>query len=217
MAFWNAPVDDDDHAINSCKAALAMMEDVHQFNETRSQEPKIEGETYHEINVGVGINTGACVVGNMGSALRFDYTCLGDTVNLASRLEGQSKPYGLAIILGDGTAEAVSGRMATIEIDLIRVKGKNVPVKIHALFGDEEFLERPDFVAFRALNATMISAYRNQDWVSAQEALELLEGVAEKLNLNITEYLFIYETRIAEFRSNPPGPAWDGVYTATSK
>ena len=217
MAFWNAPVDDENHAVNSCKAALAMMDDVHQFNETRSAEPKIEGETYHEINVGVGINTGMCVVGNMGSALRFDYTCLGDTVNLASRLEGQSKPYGLAIILGDGTAKIVASQLATIEIDLIKVKGKNDPERIHALFGDEEFAKKDDYLAFRALNATMISSYRNQDWASAYEALELMEGVAEKLKINITEYLFIYETRIAEFRTNPPGPAWDGVYTATSK
>ena len=218
MAFWNAPVEDQSHAKHACLAALKMIENVDALNASRDAELKnSETETYHAINVGIGINTGACVVGNMGSENRFDYTALGDTVNLASRLEGQSKPYGVPIVIGAETADQVSDTFATYEIDLIRVKGKNEPVKIYALAGDEEFAEKDDFKSFRALNATMLAAYRNQDWTSAFEALELIDGLGEKLKLTLSEYVFIYETRIAEFRANPPGPNWDGVYTATSK
>ncbi|MEM9332679.1 MAG: adenylate/guanylate cyclase domain-containing protein [Pseudomonadota bacterium] len=218
MAFWNAPVDEEDHAMQACLSALDMISNVAELNRERQGElSQSETETYHEINVGVGINTGPCVVGNMGSHNRFDYTALGDTVNLASRLEGQSKPYGLPIVIGSSTANVVMDKLAVYEIDLIRVKGKNEPVKIYALGGDAGIAKSDDFVAFRAMNAAMLSAYRTQDWTSAFEALEMLDGLGEKLNLPIEEYIFIYETRIAEFRANPPGPNWDGVYTATSK
>jgi len=218
MAFWNAPLDEPNHAKKSCLCALDMIKDVTDLNASREKElADSEDETFLAINVGVGINTGPCVVGNMGSENRFDYTCLGDTVNLASRLEGQSKPYGLPIVIGAGTAEQVMDELAVFEIDLIRVKGKNEPVKIYSLAGDEEYAKQDDFTAFRAMNATMISAYRTQDWQSAFDALELMETMAEKLGITAEEYIFIYETRISEFRANPPGKHWDGVYTATSK
>jgi len=218
MAFWNAPLDEPNHARKSCLCALDMINDVNELNQVRKTElPEDEKENFLPINVGVGINTGPCVVGNMGSESRFDYTCLGDTVNLASRLEGQSKPYGLPIVIGAGTAEQIMDELAVFEIDLIRVKGKNEPVKIYSLAGDETFAKQEDFTAFRAMNATMITAYRTQDWQSAFDALELMEVQSEKLGITAEEYIFIYETRIAEFRANPPGPNWDGVYTATSK
>ena len=153
----------------------------------------------------------------MGSELRFDYTALGDTVNLASRLEGQSKSYGLNIILGSATAKSAYDELAVIEIDLIKVKGKNEPEHIYALLGDETVAKNPDFIALRALNASMLSSYRNQDWQSAYDGLELADGLVEKLGINMDDYLFIYETRISEFRENPPGQSWDGVYTALSK
>ncbi len=217
MAFWNAPVDDENHAMNACTAGLVMIDQVRKLNEERKIELEDSDEEYHEISIGIGINSGSCVVGNMGSEMRFDYTALGDTVNLASRLEGQSKPYGLSIILGEPTANAVVDELALFEIDLIRVKGKNEPVRIFALVGDQELKQHEDFKAVRAMNATMITAYRNQDWKSAYEALELMENANERLDFDISTYLFIYETRISEFRANPPGASWDGVYTATSK
>ena len=216
MAFWNAPTDDEEHAAASCRAALKMMADVEQLNQQRKDEAE-DGEDVLPINVGIGINTGSCVVGNMGSGNRFDYTALGDTVNLGSRLEGQSKTYGIDIVLGALTAEAVSDRFAVLELDLIRVKGKNEPERIFGLFGDEEVAQKSDFKAARALNKSMITAYRNQDWTSAFEAVGMLREVDGRLNLRLDEYLFLYETRIAEFRANPPGQYWDGVYTATSK
>jgi adenylate cyclase len=149
--------------------------------------------------------------------MRFDYTALGDTVNLASRLEGQSKPYGIAVILGDNTATAVSGTLATIEIDQIRVKGKTEPERIHALVGVEKMLEDRDFIALRATNQTMLSSYRMQDWQAALQALEEIGPLAVRLGFDLKDYLLIYASRIADFRMNPPGEQWDGVYVAASK
>ena len=107
MAFWNAPLDDDQHQINACHAALDMLDRIDALNRLRQTEAENGGHVYIPINVGIGLNTGICVVGNMGSDLRFDYSVLGDSVNLASRLEGQSKEYGFPIIVGSRTALAV--------------------------------------------------------------------------------------------------------------
>ncbi len=219
MAFWNAPVDAPDHARRSCLAALAMLRNVRNLNAERKVEIEAEhaGETWHEINIGIGINSGECVVGNMGSQLRFDYTALGDTVNLASRLEGQSKPFGVKVILGQNTAKAVADEMAIIEIELVRVKGKKDPEHMYALLGDAEFRQRDDFVALKAMNASMLASYRSQDWESALTALAHVVDLGEKLDIDFSEYAFVYETRIGEFRANPPGQNWDAIYDATEK
>src|SRR5207245_6929719 len=106
MAFWNAPLDEKDHHLNACEAALGMLERVDELNQAREQEAKEEGRPFIPLNAGIGLNTGTCVVGNMGSDQRFDYSVFGDSVNLASRLEGQSKEYGFPIIIGSRTALA---------------------------------------------------------------------------------------------------------------
>ncbi|EFL90017.1 CHASE2 domain-containing protein [Ahrensia sp. R2A130] len=224
MAFWNAPLDHDDHAYSACKAALKMVVDVAAFDATIQQEFRERAEAGEEeavgcptIGIGIGINTGECIVGNMGSHSRFDYTALGDTVNLGSRLEGQSKPYGILIVIGSNTAELVRKRLAVIEIDLIRVKGKTEPEHIFGLVGDEGMLATPKFTDLARHNADMLRAYRKQDWDTATASLELIRECDDVLGLNLDDYTFIYETRIAEFSSNPPGQAWDGVYSATSK
>lgn len=224
MAFWNAPIDVKDHAVASCSAALEMIRDMDDLNAVALKEHELKRENEGEgdalflaINVGIGINTGNCVVGNMGSENRFDYTALGDTVNIASRLEGQSKTYGVLVVLGKNTEEQVEGKFAMLELDLIRVKGKHEPEQIFGLFGDEEMLADQDFEAARAMNKSMIASYRSQDWSSAFSALDMLRDIEDRLNLGLDDYLFLYETRISEFRANPPGRNWDGVYTATSK
>src|ERR1700742_808293 len=104
MAFWNAPLDDKGHELNACEAAVDMLERVDELNQVREQEALEAGRPFIPLNVGVGLNTGTCVVGNMGSDLKFNYSVLGDSVNLASRLEGQSKEYGFPIIAGSRTA-----------------------------------------------------------------------------------------------------------------
>lgn len=218
MAFWNAPLDEPDHAAKACRSAMAMIESVRNLNAERKAE--LEGsteETFLPINVGVGINSGECVVGNMGSDMRFDYTALGDTVNLASRLEGQSKPYGVPIILGAQTAAAVMDRFAVLEIDLIRVKGKEEPERVYALVGDESTRASPGFAAAKAANDALLDAYRKQDWDGASDALKRLSAPGESIGFDFSAYAGVYAARIGEFRRSPPPPDWDCVYTAKDK
>ena len=167
MAFWNAPLDDADHAVNAVGAALAMLESMETLNLTLKAEAEAEGRTHYPLQIGAGINTGECVVGNMGSTSRFDYSALGDAVNLAARLEGSSKLYGVSLLLGEGTARAASRAFAIFELDRIRVKGKmeEVPVftALRGSFSPEIQARHADFIAARyrgdtALCRTMATA-----------------------------------------------------------
>jgi len=217
MAFWNAPLDAPDHAAAGCRAALAMREDVAALNARRARDAAEAGGEALPIDVGIGLNTGDCVVGNMGSDTRFDYTALGDAVNLASRLEGQSKPYGLGIILGSATALAVEGRFAMIELDLLRVKGKTEPERVFGLMGDEDMRLRPEFAKLEAANTAMRAAYAAQDWDAAEAALDRLEVAGPPLDLDLSGYVALYRQRIGGLRAAPPGVGWDGVHVATDK
>ncbi|MDJ0896115.1 MAG: adenylate/guanylate cyclase domain-containing protein, partial [Alphaproteobacteria bacterium] len=127
MAFWNAPLGDPEHARHACRAALTMISRVGSWNEEMRADAEAAGRLHHPIAIGVGLNTGQCCVGNMGSSQRFDYSVLGDTVNLASRLEGQSKAYGVDIVIGEETRAQVP-EMAALQLDYLRVKGKLEPV-----------------------------------------------------------------------------------------
>ncbi|MBB3395040.1 adenylate/guanylate cyclase domain-containing protein [Rhizobium sp. BK060] len=133
MAFWNAPLDDPKHALHAVQASLAMQTAIGKLNKELESEAKASGAPLHVLKMGVGINTGECVVGNMGSNRRFDYSCLGDSVNLASRLEGASKNYGVAILLGEETARLVHGRYTVVELDRIVVKGRTVPSPVFTI------------------------------------------------------------------------------------
>ncbi|MGO4832464.1 CHASE2 domain-containing protein, partial [Rhizobiaceae sp. 2RAB30] len=124
MAFWNAPLDDGDHAAHAVGAALGMLKAVDQLNAELAAEAEAAGMAPIHLAIGVGLNTGDCVVGNMGSDIRFNYSVLGDPVNLAARLEGQTKSYGVPILLGEGTAIGASDGFAVIELDRVLVKGK---------------------------------------------------------------------------------------------
>ncbi|MEM7520329.1 MAG: adenylate/guanylate cyclase domain-containing protein [Pseudomonadota bacterium] len=217
MAFWNAPIDHPDHVRSSCRAALKMLADVEALNAEREAEGTETGETLHRIDVGIGINTGDCVVGNMGSDTRFDYTALGDAVNLASRLEGQSKTYGVGIILGGATAEPVKDIFAVLELDLIRVKGKTEPAEVYGLFGDEGLAQNAGFARLRALNETMRKAYRSQEWDQTEETLKKIDEAASDLEISLADYVALYRARLEEISLSPVAPDWDGVFTATSK
>ncbi len=215
MAFWNAPLDDPDQEANACAAALDMLARMAALNAARKTEAESGGHPVLPLDVGIGINTGRCVVGNMGSDLRFDYSVLGDTVNLASRLEGQSKYYGVKTILGSATAAKVASRFAVLEIDLVRVKGKLEPEVVSTLVGDARLRADPMFVALTGPHARMIAHYRAGDWDEAEEALAACRSIGRDFAL---EGLYeLYATRIAEYRAAPPRPDWGGVYVATSK
>ncbi|MBB3648689.1 adenylate cyclase [Rhizobium leguminosarum] len=133
MAFWNAPLDDPDHALHAVRASLAMQTAISRLNNQLEREAAARGGKPHVLKMGVGINTGECIVGNMGSTRRFDYSCLGDSVNLASRLEGASKNYGVALLLGEETARLVAETYIVIELDRIIVKGRTVPSPVYTV------------------------------------------------------------------------------------
>ncbi|NRB03229.1 MAG: adenylate/guanylate cyclase domain-containing protein [Rhodobacteraceae bacterium] len=214
MAFWNAPLDTPDHPKKAAASALQMLNDVAALNATLAADPDAPKFT---IDIGIGINTGDCVVGNMGSDKRFDYSALGDSVNLASRLEGQTKAYGVNVILGRTTREETFADYAVIELDLIRVKGKELPEQIFALMGDAALRGTAEFARLSEANAALITCYRAQGWAAAREALSEMESAAAGLDLDIGGYVQMYRDRIDDFEAAPPGEDWDGVYVATSK
>jgi adenylate cyclase len=215
MAFWNAPLDDKEHQLNACEAAVDMLERIDELNKVREQEAKEGGHVYIPINVGVGLNTGTCVVGNMGSDLRFDYSVLGDSVNLASRLEGQSKEYGFPIIVGSKTALAVKDRFAILELDFIMVKGKKEPEVIYAIAGREDTAHSGRFQRLRNLTIEMLACYRGRDW---EGALAAIERGRRTDDANALELLYnLYEARIRNYQSNPPPQDWSGAFALLTK
>lgn len=214
MAFWNAPLDDPDHARNACLAALAMDGALAPVNERLAAEAVRTGAAPLVLRAGIGINTGLASVGNMGSRQRFAYSALGDTVNLASRLEGQTKVYGVTNLIGENTAARVSD-LAVLEIDLIRVKGRALPVRVFTLVGDAAFARTEGWSVWRQAHDRMIAAYRARDWQGALALVAQCEAVAEARHLE--GYYALARERIAHFQNDDPGPEWDGVTVAKSK
>ena len=215
MAFWNAPLDDKEHQLNACDAALDMLERVDELNREREQEAKETGRPFIPLNIGVGLNTGACVVGNMGSDVKFDYSVFGDSVNLASRLEGQSKEYGFPIIIGSRTALAVKDRFAIFELDFIMVKGKKEPEVIYAIAGREDTAQSGRFQRLRNLTIEMLSCYRNRDWDGALAAIARGRRTDEANSLELLYNL--YEARIRGYLENPPPQDWNGAFALLTK
>jgi len=215
MAFWNAPLDDKDHELNACEAALDMLERVDELNQAREQEAKEESRPFIPLNIGVGLNTGICVVGNMGSDQRFDYSVFGDSVNLASRLEGQSKEYGFPIIIGSRTALAVKDRFAILELDFIMVKGKKEPEVIYAIAGREDTAQSGRFQRLRNLTIEMLACYRNRDWEGALAAIARGRKTDEANSLELLYNL--YEVRIRGYLENPPPQDWNGAFALLTK
>jgi adenylate cyclase len=191
MAFWNAPLDDSQHAKNAVRTAIKMLHSLEQFNN------EICKEGVPPFGMGLGINTDSVVVGNMGSTQRFDYTCLGDGVNLAARLEGQSKNYGVLIVLGPRTAEQIRDEIEVFELDCIAVKGKTVGVKIYTV-GREHDSHRK-----------FLNAYYAGDW---NKALHLIKS-ARSDHTNMKQY---YDNMQARLESGVPVD-WTGTYKATNK
>ena len=207
MSFWNAPLDNHKHAKDSVKAALEMLDAVKEFND------EIAEEGVPPFGLGIGCNTGIVVVGNMGGEQRFDYTCLGDAVNLASRLEGQSKNYGVLIVLGPETAARLDDEFFTLELDCIAVKGKKEGVNIFTVFRNPE-TNSQGWHADRSTHNVMLEMYRKQMWVEAAGQVNALKG---RFDGKMDHYYDLWLERIEEMKAANLAADWDGVFRATSK
>ena len=205
MAFWGAPLPQEDHAARGCLAALE--------NQTRLAELRQEfiRTGLPPVFARIGINTGEMIIGNLGSSQRFDFTVIGDSVNLASRLEGAGKEYGTAILISEETYLQAQGAVEVRELDLLQVKGKQMPVRVYELMARKGGLD-PDQRRGCELFAEGLALYRKQDW---DEAVRRLQQV---LGLNPEDgpaKAFI--RRCQAYKENPPGPGWNGVYRLTTK
>jgi adenylate cyclase len=215
MAFWNAPVDDAEQEANACEAALEMLSRAETLNGELKHESEANGGVYMPLRIGIGLNTGPCVVGNMGSDFRFNYSVLGDTVNLASRLESRTKDYRIPVVIGSRTAEGAKQKFTVMEIDLIMVKGKKQPEAVFTVLGRSEIEADPRCRELRDANAQMLGRFRKQQW---DDAVELIARCRKFANgFDLSGLYDMYEERIELYRAQPPGPDWDGVYEAETK
>ncbi|HJV82364.1 adenylate/guanylate cyclase domain-containing protein [Noviherbaspirillum sp.] len=194
MAFWGAPLSDADHALHACEAALNMQQAMASINAALQQ--KGAGA----LSMRIGIHTGMAVIGNMGSTERFDYTAIGDSVNLASRLEGANKLYGAGILLSQATVDALHGRLNCRLVDKLCVKGKSEPIQVYTLG------------AMTEENDAAIQAFRRQDWDEAQRLWQIV--LRDCPSDPVAQF---YIDRIAHLRSHPPAMDWDGTTVLDSK
>jgi adenylate cyclase len=198
MALYNAPLDVDGHAAHACRTALKMILALNELNQS------FVSRGIGTIDIGIGINTGDAVVGNMGSAVRFDYTAIGDNVNLASRLEGLNKTYGTHIIVSEFTKQLAGSDFQFRELDLVAVKGKHQPVPVYELMvvGDSELTD-----SF----ADALRMYREREF---SQAIQIFERVAAQKQDKVSQ---LYAERCREFIASPPAAEWDGVFVAKAK
>ncbi len=201
VAFWNAPLPTPDHAWTACRAALACQARLAQMA------PDFEKKFGRSLRVRIGLNTGPAVVGNMGSSRRFDYTAMGDTVNLAARLEGACKPFGISILAGEGTVAAAGGRIAAREVDVLRVVGKSQPVRIFEIVGEAGAVPQP-VLARLAKFEDVLAAYRRRAW---DEALAACRSIPED------PVAAAYAARCRKFIEEPPPADWDLVFDLQTK
>lgn len=204
MAFWGAPLPDADHARNAILAGVEMQKTL------KALQPHFKERGWPEIHIGVGVNTGRVSVGNMGSEVRVAYTVMGDEVNLASRLEGITKQYGVGVIVGENTKNSVTDFVYR-ELDLVRVKGKDKPVAIYEPIGLVSEVEKPIQDELKLFHEVR-RLYRKQDWDQAELQLMNLQRISPE-----TELYRIYTERVAYFRKNPPAAEWDGVFVFQTK
>ncbi|MBU0496806.1 MAG: adenylate/guanylate cyclase domain-containing protein, partial [Candidatus Thermoplasmatota archaeon] len=204
MAFWGAPLDQPNHFEMACTSCLEMIEKL------RELQIKWTQENIPAVNIGIGLNSGIAIVGNMGSSNRFDYTAIGDNVNLASRLEGLNKVYGTNILITEYTQDKVKEHFATRKIDVVRVKGKSKPIHIYELLAKNDQLDakKIEFVRHYEMG---LELYFKRKWQSAVESFQ----AADSLISDDASKVFI--TRCKEFSKTSPAKEWDGVWEMKTK
>jgi adenylate cyclase len=201
VAFWNAPLDIPDHALRACRAALACQKRL------TALAPDFEKRIGRPLRARIGLNSGPAVVGNMGSSRRFDYTAMGDTINLAARLESAGKQYGVSILAGEATVAAAGDAVVAREVDRLRVVGKTQPVRIYELIGERDGVPAPVLDRLAAFER-LLASYRRREWDAVLGACRALEG---------DPVAAVYAARCERFRSEPPPADWDFVFDLKMK
>ena len=212
VAFWNAPLDDPDHERNAARAVRKMMKTLGELNRDYAKQDEIKWPD--NVKVGIGLNTGVCCVGNLGSEQRFSYSMIGDAANLASRIEGLTKQYKISVLIGNSTAKTLP-ELAIIEADLIQVIGRKTPERIHILAGEEEMAATEGYKTLMPMHTEFLEAYRAQKWKKAESYIPELKELAAEMDFD--GYYDVMQARIDEYKTDPPAKDWGGVYVATSK
>jgi len=203
MAFWNAPIAVPDHRRRACECVLNMQAALSAFNRTQAV----------PVSIGIGLNTGVCCVGNLGSKQRFDYSAIGDPVNVASRVEGMTKQYGLTSLLSDSTAEGSAG-LAMLEVDRVQLYGRGQPTPLFTILGDAVMAGRDDFVALKKAHDGFLAHYRARDFEEAERDLARLASLAPP---ELKKLYAVFADRCVALLRDPPPPGWDGTYKAEQK
>ena len=215
VAFYGAPVPLENHEFHACLTALEMEKKL----EIMRSQWEAEGDwpdLVHNIRHRVGLNSGEMVTGNMGSSMRMNYTMMGDTVNLAARLEPAAKHYGVYIFVAENTYKVVADQFEWRFLDNLRVKGKKNPVKAYELLSLKNELSDEKMQLVQAFNEG-INLYLKQEWVKAKKRFKDSLNLEEEFLARPTTPSAVYSDRCDYFKSEPPGKDWDGVFTMTTK
>jgi adenylate cyclase len=213
MAFWNAPLDDPDHAVHAVRAALEMRDTLAKLNLGWAKRASESDHSFHKVKFGVGLNTGECCVGNLGSTRRFDYSAIGDEVNIASRLEGASKFFGVDVVASASTREAAP-HFAWLEIDRVLLKNKTRPTAVFALAGRVEFAASPAFQELARLHAEILSAYREREFgVAVKKAAEAENQAPDE----VKGLYFYYQMRFARLATSELDASWTPMIALDEK
>ena len=204
MAFWNAPLDDPAHGVHAVRSALQMRETLVKLNAEWKERAEKAGRPVHTVKFGIGLNTGECSVGNMGSIQRFDYSALGDEVNIASRLEGSSKQFGVDIVASAATRDEAP-EFAWLEIDHVRLKNKTRTVAVYTLAGGEAYAGSEEFQHLCALHEDILKAYRARRFAAAKQ---MAGDAAHLAPANIRGLYHYYQKRFEELGGHELPETW---------
>jgi adenylate cyclase len=212
-AFWNAPLDDPEHAIHACEAAGGMMEAIARINEVITHERRIDGAALAPVEVGIGISTGPAVTGGFRTHGRTTYSAAGDCAVTASRIQQLSGLYGPAVIVGEDTRRSAERGFAFLEVDYLTVTPDGQPTKLYAMLGNPVMRASPKFRALTTFHDHIFQSIHTQQWAKARELIEQcrrLSGASQKL-------YDLHLARIAWFENHPPGADWDGAFRPVLK
>ncbi len=216
VAFYGAPAPVDDHEYWACLTAVKMQDRLAELREKWQEEGDRWPEIVHNMQNRIGINTGSLVTGNMGSTMRMNYTMMGDTVNLAARLEASAKQYGIYIQVAKETYNACKDKFIWRDLDFVIVMGKTEPAQVFELISEDGNMP-PGYDKLLPAYNEALKLYRNQDWVKAIDAFKESDKLEDMFPGRKTNPSRIYIPRCEHYRDNPPGDNWDGSWALTKK